>query len=185
MDITMLVRKLFDLRLKEIAKYTTHAGEIQQEVLLHLVGKAQNTEWGIKYNYKSVRNYDDYKSRVPVQTYDDIKPYVDRLRAGENYILWSSKIRWFAKSSGTTNDKSKFLPISKEALRNIHYKGGVDAVALYLQMNPESKFFSGKSLVLGGSHRPDYNLHNSLVGDLSAILLQNAGCLVNYLRVPS
>ncbi|KAA6339183.1 hypothetical protein EZS27_012868 [termite gut metagenome] len=185
MNITMLVRKFFDLRLKEIATYTTHAGEIQQRVLLRLVRKAQDTEWGIQYDYKSIRNYDDYKNRVPVQNYDDVKPYVDRLRAGENYILWPSKIQWFAKSSGTTNDKSKFLPISKEALRDIHYQGGVDAVALYLQMNPASQFFSGKSLVLGGSHRPDYNLHNSLVGDLSAILLQNAGCLVDYLRVPS
>ncbi|KAA6345635.1 hypothetical protein EZS27_006816 [termite gut metagenome] len=185
MNVTALMRKFFDLRLNEIDKYATHAGEIQQKVFSRLVRKAEQTEWGIKYDYKSIRSYEDYKNRVPIQTYDNIKPYTDRLRAGESNILWPSTIRWFAKSSGTTNDKSKFLPVSKEALIDIHYRGGADAVALYFRMNPESKLFSGKALILGGSHRSDFNLHNSLVGDLSAILIQNAGLLVNYFRVPS
>ncbi|KAA6323953.1 hypothetical protein EZS27_026664 [termite gut metagenome] len=186
MNVTALTRKFFDLRLNEIDKYATHSGEIQQKVLFHLIEKAKNTEWGIKYDYKSIRNYENYKNRVPVQTYDDIKPYVDRLLRGESSVLWPSEIRWFAKSSGTTNDRSKFLPVSQEALHDIHYKGGKDAIALYLRMNSESNLFSGKALILGGSHRPDFNLHNNnRIGDLSAILIQNAGLLVDYFRVPN
>ena len=114
-----------------------------------------------------------------------MKDYVARLRAGEQNLLWPSEIRWFAKSSGTTNDKSKFLPVSKESLQDTHYQGGKDAVAIYLGQNPESRFFSGKGLILGGSHSPNLNSNHSLVGDLSAILIQNVHPLVNYIRVPS
>lgn len=151
---------------------------------MKLLRKAENTEWGKKYDYKSIRSYEEFRQRVPVQTYDDIKPWVERIRAGEKNIIWPSEIRWFAKSSGTTNDKSKFLPVSKESLQDIHYKGGVDAVAMYLRMNPNSRFFSGKGVILGGSHRSNDNSGHGLVGDLSAILIQNVSPAVNYLRVP-
>ena len=104
---------------------------------------------------------------------------------GEKNILWPSETRWFAKSSGTTNDKSKFLPVTKEALKNIHYKGGRDVVTLYFRMNPDSRMFSGKSLILGGSHSPNLNSKHSLVGDLSAILIENINPLANLVRVPS
>ena len=110
---------------------------------------------------------------------------MERLRAGEQNLLWPSEIRWFAKSSGTTNDKSKFLPVSKEALNDTHYQGGKDAVALYLGQNPDSRFFSGQGLILGGSHSPNLNSGHGLVGDLSAILIQNIHPLVNCVRVPS
>ncbi|MEG2574309.1 MAG: GH3 auxin-responsive promoter family protein, partial [Bacteroides sp.] len=185
MNSTQLIGKIFAPRLKEIAYYETEADLIQEKVFKHLISKASNTEWGKKYNYDSIKSYEDFKRRIPIQTYDDIKPYVERMREGEQNILWSSPIQWFAKSSGTTNDKSKFLPVSKESLKDIHYRGGQDSVALYLQMNPESRFFSGKGLILGGSHSPNLNLKNSLVGDLSAILIQNVHPLVNYIRVPS
>lgn len=185
MNITKLIGKAFDSRLKEIDLYATHPGELQDRVLLRLVRYAENTEWGKKYDFKSIRTYGDFKDRLPIQTYDDIKSYVMRLRAGEQNLLWPSEIRWFAKSSGTTNDKSKFLPISKEALQNIHYQGGKDALALYLRMNPESRLFSGKGLILGGSHSPNLNTNHSLVGDLSAILIQNVNPLVNLIRVPN
>jgi hypothetical protein len=152
---------------------------------MELIDYAKNTEWGKKYDYSSIRDYNDFRDRLPIQTYEDIKKSVERLRAGEQNILWPSEIRWFAKSSGTTNDKSKFLPVSKEALHNIHYLGGKDAVALYLRMNPQSRFFSGKGLILGGSHSPNLNFNHSLVGDLSAILIQNINPLVNLIRVPN
>ncbi|NCC10589.1 MAG: GH3 auxin-responsive promoter family protein [Bacteroidia bacterium] len=184
MNITKTISKAFNSRLKEIELYATQPGEIQNRVLMRLVREAANTEWGKKYDYQSIRHYDDFKSRLPIQTYEEIKPYVERLRAGEQNLIWPSEIRWFAKSSGTTNDKSKFLPVSKEALQDIHYQGGKDAVALYLQANPESRFFSGKGLILGGSHSPNLNSNHSLVGDLSAILIQNVNPLVNYIRVP-
>lgn len=185
MNITTIIKQAFNSRLKEIDLYATQAGEIQHRVMIRLVNQAINTEWGKKYDYKSIRNYDDFKSRVPVQTYDEIKPYVKRLRAGEQNLLWPSEIRWFAKSSGTTNDKSKFLPVSKESLQDIHYRGGKDAAALYFRMNPVSRFFSGKGLILGGSHSPNLNSNHSLVGDLSAILIQNVNPLINFIRVPS
>ena len=107
------------------------------------------------------------------------------MRRGEKDVLWSGKIRWYAKSSGTTNDKSKFIPVSKECLQDTHYRGGTDAVALYLGQNPRSRMFDGKALILGGSHSPNYNLPHSLVGDLSAILIENVSPFVNHFRIPS
>lgn len=154
-------------------------------MLLRLLRMAENTEWGKKYDYKSIRTYEDFRKRLPIQTYEEVKPYVERLRAGEQNLIWPTEIQWFAKSSGTTNDKSKFLPVSKESLHDTHYQGGKDAVAIYLGQNPESRFFSGKGLILGGSHSPNLNTRNGLVGDLSAILIQNVNPLVNHIRVPS
>ncbi|MBO4985517.1 MAG: GH3 auxin-responsive promoter family protein [Bacteroides sp.] len=186
MNITKLLNKLyFTPRRKKIERYADHAGELQASVLQRLVKLAANTEWGKKYDYASIRTYEDFKQRVPIQTYEEVKPYVARLRAGEQNLLWPSEIRWFAKSSGTTNDKSKFIPVSREALKDTHYKGGQDAVAIYLGQNPESRFFSGKGLILGGSHAPNLNTNHSLVGDLSAILIENIPSAVNLIRVPS
>ena len=185
MNITKIISKTFDSRLKQIGLYASQASEIQHRVLSRLTRQAAQTEWGRKYDYSSIRNYEDFRKRVPIQTYEEIKPYVERLRAGEQNLLWPSEIRWFAKSSGTTNDKSKFLPVSKEALEDIHYRGGKDAAALYFRINPDSHFFSGKGLILGGSHSPNLNSNHSLVGDLSAILIQNVNPLINFIRVPS
>lgn len=186
MNTTSLLNKIyFERRLRELDRYTDQAGELQQNVLDRLLKTAAYTEWGKKYEYKSISNYEEFKSRVPVQTYEEIKSYVERLRGGEQNLLWPSNIRWFAKSSGTTNDKSKFLPVSKESLKDTHYRGGQDAVTIYLNQNPESRFFSGKGLILGGSHSPNFNMKHSLVGDLSAILIQNVNPLVNLIRVPS
>lgn len=185
MNITKIISKAFGPRLKQIDLYTDQAGEIQHRVLRRLVDQASQTEWGQKYDYASIRNYEDFKNRLPIQTYEEVKPYVERLRAGEQNLLWPSEIRWFAKSSGTTNDKSKFLPVSKEALEDTHYRGGKDAAALYFRMNPDSHFFSGKGLILGGSYTPNLSSSHALVGDLSAILIQNVSPLINFVRVPS
>lgn len=186
MSITSFLNKVyFAPRLKEIEHYTHRAGELQERVMQRLVGMAARTEWGRKYDYSTLRTYEDFKKRLPIQTYEEVKPYVERLRAGEQNLLWPSEIRWFAKSSGTTNDKSKFLPVSRESLKDTHYRGGQDAVALYLAQNPQSRFFSGKGLILGGSHAPNLATNHSLVGDLSAILIENINPLVNFIRVPS
>lgn len=184
MNSTKLIDKIFSPRRKEIEKYYTKAEEIQNGVFRKLINSASNTEWGKKHNYASIKSYSDF-SKVPVQTYEEVKGYIDRMRHGEENLLWPGRVRWYAKSSGTTNDKSKFIPVSADGLKNIHYRGGTDAVALYLGINPESRFFSGKGLILGGSHSPNYNLKDSLVGDLSAILIQNVNPLVNLIRVPS
>ena len=181
---TKLIGKLFVSRQKEIDRYAKETEAIQEHVFRKLIQTAAATEWGKKYNYANIRTYTDFQ-RVPIQQYDDVKGYVDRMQHGEKNILSPGQVVWYAKSSETTNDKSKFIPVSKDGLRHIHYKGGTDAVALYLRSNPQSNFFSGKGLILGGSHSPNYNLKDSLVGDLSAILIQNINPLVNFIRVPS
>lgn len=185
MNVTGLLNNLyFSPRLKKIERYATSSGALQSEVLRRLITMAASTEWGKKHDYASIHTYETFKERLPIQTYEELKPYVARLRQGEQNLLWPSEIRWFAKSSGTTNDKSKFIPVSKEALHDTHYLGGKDAVALYLAQNPGSSFFSGKGLILGGSHATDLDTNHSLVGDLSAILMENLSPIVDFIRVP-
>ena len=184
MNLTKIVSPFFRSRQKAISLYATQAEAIQEQVFHRLLADASSTEWGIKYGFKDIKSYQDF-NRVPVQAYDDIKPYIERMRQGEKDVLWPGRVVWYAKSSGTTSDKSKFIPVSKEGLQDIHYAGGRDAVALYFQQNPDSHMFGGKGLILGGSHAPNYNLKGSLVGDLSAILIENINPLVNLVRVPS
>lgn len=184
MNTTRLIGKLFAPRQKALDAYATRAVALQDTVLRRLLSEAAGTEWGRAHQYAGIRSYEDYRRLVPVQTYDDVKPYIERMRHGESDVLWKGQVRWYAKSSGTTNDKSKFIPVSPDGLKRIHYAGGTDCVASYLRNNPDSRFFSGKGLILGGSHAPNYNLKDSLVGDLSAILIQNVNPLVNLIRVP-
>lgn len=154
------------------------------QVLRRLTSKAERTEWGREHGFESLRTYEDFAASSPVNTYEDMKLAIDRMRQGERDVLWPGQVRWYAKSSGTTNDKSKFIPVSQDGLRDTHYAGGRDAVAWYLGNNPHSRIFDGKALILGGSHASNYNLKNSLVGDLSAILIENINPLVNLVRVP-
>jgi len=184
MNTTSLIGAFFKHRQQATARYATQAEALQKSVFHRLLNEAAATEWGKKYHYNEIKSYEDYQ-RVPVQAYDDIKGYVERMRHGEKDVLWRGQVKWYAKSSGTTNDKSKFIPVSREGLQDTHYAGGKDAVALYLKQNPKSNFFAGKGLILGGSHAPNYNLKSSLVGDLSAILIENVPSLVNLIRVPS
>lgn len=185
MNITKIVRPYFSSRVKKIDLYAEDAVGIQRRVLHHLLERAMTTEYGRNHLFSTIDSYDQFVKNVPVNTYEELKEYIDRMRHGEENILWPGQIKWYAKSSGTTNDKSKFIPVSNEGLQKIHYQGGNDVVALYLNINPESKIFDGKALILGGSHQPNYNLENSIVGDLSAILIENINPLVNLVRVPS
>ena len=154
------------------------------QVLGRLLQKAEATEWGREHDFAEVSTYQQFANTSPVNTYEDLKHFIDRMRQGEADVLWPGKVRWYAKSSGTTNDKSKFIPVSKDGLKDTHYAGGRDAVAWYLGNNPKSRIFDGKALILGGSHAPNYNVRKSLVGDLSAILIENINPLVNLVRVP-
>ncbi len=184
MSLTQFVGKLFVPRQRALEKYQ-HEGEVlQRAVLSHLIETAGDTEFGRNHAFSNIKGYDDFISQVPVNTYEELKGDIDRMRHGEADILWPGKVKWYAKSSGTTNDKSKFIPVSPEGLQKIHYAGGRDSVALYLRNNPKSRMFDGKGLILGGSHAPNYNLKDSLVGDLSAILIENINPLVNFVRVP-
>lgn len=186
MDIlTNTISLFFQGRLKEIDLFTREADRIQTKQLKSLISTARYTEWGRSHNYKNIKSYRDFKEYVPLQSYEEIKPYVNRMINGEKNILWPSVVKWYAKSSGTTNDRSKYLPVTNEILNNCHYRGGFDSVALYLRNNPESRFFKGRGLILGGSHSPSPLNKNAHCGDLSAVLLQNLNPLINMIRVPS
>ncbi len=184
MSLTSIARIAFLKRQRELQKHQNGGEELQQQVLARLLNEAKDTEYGRNHAYGMTRSYEDFARNVPVNTYEELKGDIDRMRHGESDVLWPGTVRWYAKSSGTTNDKSKFIPVSDEGLHNIHYAGGRDCVALYLRNNPKSRMFDGKGLILGGSHSPNYNVSGSLVGDLSAILIENINPLVNLIRVP-
>jgi hypothetical protein len=171
--------------LKTVESYGQQADKIQQAQLDMLLKYAGRTEWGRRYDYKSIHNYASFAERIPIQTYDTLKPFIERMVNGEENILWPSKVRWYAKSSGTTNDKSKFIPITPEILKHCHYQGGYDTVGLYLRNNPQSRFFSKKGLILGGSHSPSALNQKAHCGDLSAVLIQNIPLWVNLVRIPA
>jgi hypothetical protein len=171
-------------RINQIELFKKYPFETQQEILYQLLGKAASTEWGKKFRYSSITSIKEYQSRFPVQTYEDIIPYVDRLRKGETDLLWPGEIRWFAKSSGTTSTKSKFIPMSYEALEDCHYRAAKDILVIYTMQRPETRIFSGKCLTLGGSHKMNQFSNDSLYGDLSAILIENAPFWVDIIRTP-
>lgn len=187
MNITNIANKLFFASRQKhiITQYENDAEGLQQRVFKRLIENGQLTEYGENHHFNSIQHYEDFANNVPVNTYEELKGFIDRMRHGESNVLWPGTVKWYAKSSGTTNDKSKFIPVSSDGLKRIHYAGGSDSVALYFHNNPNSRLFDGKSLILGGSHSPNYNLPHSLVGDLSAILIENINPLVNLMRVPN
>jgi hypothetical protein len=182
--IPSIVNWLNIKRINQIELFKKFPVETQQEILYKLLAKSASTEWGKKYGYSSIKSISDFQARFPVQTYEDIIPYVERLRKGESNLLWPGEIKWFAKSSGTTATKSKFIPMSHEALEECHYRAGKDIIIIYSMLFPDTKIFSGKGLTLGGSHRMNQFNNDSLYGDLSAILIENAPFWVEIIRTP-
>lgn len=182
--INSFVFWFFRKRITQIEHFMNNPVEVQHGVLSKLLDAAKGTEWGRKYGFDSIENYSTFAGRLPLQKYEDIKPYIDRLIKGEQNILWPSAIQWFAKSSGTTNDKSKFIPISSESLEDCHFKGGKDTLSVFCNNNPDSRIFTGKGLIMGGSHKVSEVNDQALVGDLSAVLLQNYPSWLEFLRTP-
>lgn len=158
--------------------------DTQQQVFNRLIGSAQFTEFGKKYGFDKMNNVSDFRKAVPIQDYDSLKPYIEKIMEGEQNVLWPSPINWFAKSSGTTSDKSKFIPISKESLDENHYRGGKDALTLYLNQYPQSDVMNGKCLVIGGSHQINQLNADSFFGDLSAVMLQNMPLYGQLIKTP-
>lgn len=178
------ISSLARLRLWRIEAWKHNPLDAQREVLQDLVTSAQYTEFGRKHDFSRLFNIHSFKQAVPVQEYDDIKSYVERIMNGEQNILWNTPIYWFAKSSGTTSDKSKFIPISEESLQDGHYKASKDVLSLYYQFNPDSELLTGKGLVIGGSHNINPMNNEAQYGDLSAVLLQNSPFWGHWLRTP-
>ena len=182
--IPSIVSWLNTKRINQIDLFRKYPLETQHETIYKLLAKAAATEWGKKYKYSSVTSISEYQNRFPVQTYEDLIPYVERLRKGEINLLWPGEIKWFAKSSGTTSTKSKFIPMSYDALEKCHYRAAKDILIIYTMNNPSTGIFSGKSLTLGGSHKIDSYSNDALYGDLSAILIENAPFWVDIIRTP-
>lgn len=171
-------------RVHQIGLFLKYPHDVQNEWFKRLITSAKDTEFGKRYDFRHIRNYEQFKEKVPVHDYEGLKPYIDRMMMGEQNILWSSEIRWFAKSSGTTSDKSKFIPLSQEALEECHFKGGKDMLAIYCNNYPETRIFSGKGLTLGGSHQINIKSGNTWFGDLSAIIMEHLPVWVEYMRTP-
>jgi len=172
-------------RIHQIELFMKYPLDVQEEWLHSLIASAQNTEWGKQYDYKSILTVAQYKERVPIQNYDTLKPYIERMLKGEQNVLWPSEIKWFAKSSGTTSDRSKFIPVSEEALAECHFKGGKDMISIYCNHRPDTQMFTGKGLVLGGSHQINQLCDDIHFGDLSAVLIKNLPMWAEYYRTPN
>lgn len=171
-------------RIHQIELFIKYPNEVQEELLINLLRTAENTVIGKNYDFASIKSYAQFADRVPVSTYEELEPMIERTRQGEQNVLWETPIKWFAKSSGTTNAKSKFIPVSNEALEDCHYKGGKDLLCLYLNNNEDSEMFLGKSLRLGGSSQI-YENNNTFFGDLSAILIENMPIWAEFSSTPS
>jgi hypothetical protein len=182
--LTSIVSWLQVKRIEQINLYKTYPFDIQAETLYKLLQMGQDTEWGKMHNFEAINNYEDFKKATPITDYNSLKPYITRIMNGEQNILWPTPIKWFAKSSGTTEDKSKFIPVSKEALEECHFRGGKDVYSLYTNIHPETTIYNGKALALGGSHEICNMSADSYYGDLSAILMQNLPFWVEFYRTP-
>jgi hypothetical protein len=172
-------------RMHQIELFMKYPEEVQDEWFACLINDSINTQWGKKYDYRTIENINQFKERIPVQNYDTLKPYINQMLNGEQNVLWPSEIKWFAKSSGTTSDRSKFIPVSEESLEDCHFRGGKDMLAIYCNNMPDAKMFTGKSLVLGGSHQINQLSPDSFYGDLSAVIIKNLPFWAELLRTPN
>ena len=178
------ISRLARFRHWRIEQWITDPVAAQREVLQDLVTHGQYTEFGRKYGFSALFNIRKFKAAVPIHEYDDLKPYIERLMQGEQHLLWNTPVNWFAKSSGTTSDKSKFIPITQESLEDCHYQAAKDVLTLYYNYNNESHLLTGKGLVIGGSHQISKINEEVNYGDLSAVLLQNTPIWANWIRTP-
>lgn len=182
--VDSLIRSILKSRLPKIQYFMRNPHDVQAQTLEKLLRTAKDTVWGKKYDYATIKTLPTYQERVPISAYEDITPYIDRMMQGEQNILWHTPIHWFSKSSGTTNARSKFIPVSKEALRSCHFRVGRDMLALYLHNNPKSKFFWGRGLSIGGTYQRYQDKQDIFVGDVSAVIVKNLPKWAQNLRTP-
>ncbi len=174
-------------RMHQMELFMKYPHDVQDEVLKKILFMGRGTVFGQEYDFDDLLHYEDFKRRVPVYTYEQIFPYIDRTMRGEQKVLWPTEIKWFAKSSGTTNARSKFIPVSPEALEDCHFKGGKDMLSLYVNNFPDTQIFSGKGVAVGGSHKINEfdPTSSSYYGDVSAVIMQNLPPWAQFIRTPS
>lgn len=173
-------------RIHQIELFMKYPHEVQDEIFRRLIQTAKGTEFGKKYDFGSIGTYGMFRERVPIHTYENLFPYIERQMRGEQNILWPSEIKWFSKSSGTTNARSKFIPVSQEALEDCHFKGGKDLISIFVNNYPNTKIFDGKGLAVGGSHQVNEfdPTASSYYGDVSAVIMQNLPIWAEFIRTP-
>ena len=145
MSLTNIIRPIFTPRMKALEKHQTQGEQLQRQVLQHLLTTAKDTEYGREHAFATMKGYEEFVRHCSVNTYEELKGQIDRMRHGERDILWPGRVKWYAKSSGTTNDKSKFIPVSKNYLNDTHFGGGMATVAYYLHHFPKSRLLDGKA----------------------------------------
>ncbi len=180
--LTWVMRK----RIHQIDLFIKYPHDVQEELFLKLIHSGKDTEFGRKYHFSDINTFDRFKEQVPIHSYEAFFPYIERLMKGEQNVLWPTEVKWFAKSSGTTNARSKFIPVSQEALEDCHFKGGKDLISIYVNNYPETMMFQGKGLAIGGSHQiNEYDPNaNSYYGDVSAVIMQNLPLWAQFIRTP-
>ncbi len=176
---------IINKRMHQIDLFRKYPHEVQNELFEHLILMARYTEYGLKHNFEDIAVYADFKKQVPLQDYEDIQPWVDRLINNEQNLLWPTETKWFAKSSGTTSSRSKLIPVTRESLEECHYKGGKDLLAIYYDSIPNRKLYNGKHLIVGGSAQINHLSEDSYYGDLSAIIVKNLPWWAELRRTPS
>lgn len=183
--VNTIIKQYLLQRYERIAYATSQPHVVQRQTLMDLLHLAKNTEWGRKYRFEKIRSEEDYKNAFPVQNYDTLKPYFQRTFNGEQNVIWPTHIHCFSKSSGTTEDRSKFIPVSRQSLRNCHYRAGRDILTLHVKNNPDSLMFEGKTLILTGSVTPNPNNPKAYSGDISGILVKEMDFWIHHFRTPS
>ncbi|NJN26894.1 MAG: GH3 auxin-responsive promoter family protein [Cyclobacteriaceae bacterium] len=184
--INSILNWVMKKRIHDIDLFLKYPIEVQNEIFAQLVKTARKTKFGREHGFEDIKSIRDYKNQVPVYTYENLFPYIEKLLNGEQNVLWPSEIKWFAKSSGTTNAKSKFIPVSQEALTDCHFKGGKDMLSIYFNNHPNSKMFTGKGLAIGGSQQINQfdSNSNSYYGDVSAVIMSNLPFWAELARTP-
>jgi hypothetical protein len=185
MPISSIFGWLMKKRIHQIDLFRKYPIEVQREWMERLILKGRGTKFGERYNFNDIENYEEFKKNVPLHDYNSIKPWVDIAINGEQDVLWQGDTKWFAKSSGTTATRSKFIPVTKDSLEDCHYKAGKDLLAIYYNQHPNSKLYKGKHLVVGGSAAYSHLRNDSYSGDLSAIILKNLPWWAEIKRTPS
>ncbi len=178
---------IFKNRVGQIENFKINPIEVQEKLLIELIEKAEDTEFGKKYLFSNIRTYGDFAKQVPIHSYEEMTPYIEKTMKGTQNVLWPSEIIWFSKSSGTTSSRSKYIPVSEESLEECHFKGGKDMLSLYVSNHEDSKLFTGKGLSIGGSlsKNPFKSESEIQVGDISAVITQNLPLWVQFARTPS
>lgn len=184
MIVNKLINKIIKTRIPQIEYFMENPLEVQEGVFNGLISSAKNTIWGQYYDYKTIKNWDSFNERVSLNDYNSLLPFFERIRRGEDNILWCSETKWFSKSSGTTSSKSKFIPVSEESLQECHYKGGKDMLAIYINNHEDSNIFAGTSLALGGSEQENEYNNDIFIGDISAIIIDNLPYWAEFFRTP-